>query len=208
MLQVAQQMIAEKGIEAIKMRDLAEACRVSVPTLYNEFGGKERILGEAIEQHFQGETFNIEALDCAPGFDRLIRFLDELSQSLLWEPEFQKQFLRAFAKLELTLDIQQRMADTVIDILESELLTMQQKGVLVEWVNPRLLATHINSAFTAVAVMWAHDSVSDKQLGPTLKCATGLVLLGIVSGEARETLEGQIHEAQQCLSSGEEWKSQ
>ena len=35
MMETARQMIAEKGYESITVRELAAACRVSVPTLYN-----------------------------------------------------------------------------------------------------------------------------------------------------------------------------
>ena len=40
----ARRLIAERGFDGLTMRDLAAASRVSVPTLYNLFGGKQALL--------------------------------------------------------------------------------------------------------------------------------------------------------------------
>ena len=83
MLATAREMIAEVGYEAVKVRDLAERCRVSVPTLYNQFGGKDGLLGAAIEDHFVG-VMNGGALSRADsGFKRLLVIVDQCAQPLI-----------------------------------------------------------------------------------------------------------------------------
>ena len=49
-LSTARELIAARGYESVTVRELAEICRVSVPTLYNQFGGKDQLLAEAIER--------------------------------------------------------------------------------------------------------------------------------------------------------------
>src|SRR5689334_6227903 len=43
-LRAARKLVAERGYAGLTMRDLADAARVSVPTLYNLFGSKDAIL--------------------------------------------------------------------------------------------------------------------------------------------------------------------
>ncbi len=45
----ARSMIAQDGFESLKLRDLAQRAKVTVPTIYNLIGGKDEILGEIIE---------------------------------------------------------------------------------------------------------------------------------------------------------------
>ena len=45
-LEATRQFIAEHGAMDLTIRDLARACRVSVPTLYRTFGSKQDLLAE------------------------------------------------------------------------------------------------------------------------------------------------------------------
>ncbi len=51
-LDVARKLIAEKGYDGVTMRELADLSLVSVPTLYNLFGGKNELLFAAVESYF------------------------------------------------------------------------------------------------------------------------------------------------------------
>src|SRR5947209_19459743 len=43
-LRAARKLVAARGYDGLTMRELADAARVSVPTLYNLFGSKDAIL--------------------------------------------------------------------------------------------------------------------------------------------------------------------
>ena len=49
-LAAARAIVAKRGYEALTMRELAQASRVTVPTLYNLIGGKEAVLAAAVEE--------------------------------------------------------------------------------------------------------------------------------------------------------------
>lgn len=51
-LSVARRMMAEGGAEGLAMRELARRADVSLRTLYNAFGSKERLIVAAIRQYF------------------------------------------------------------------------------------------------------------------------------------------------------------
>ena len=49
-LEAARAIIGERGYEGLTMRELAQASRVTVPTIYNLIGSKEAVLFAAVEQ--------------------------------------------------------------------------------------------------------------------------------------------------------------
>ena len=55
-LETVRQCIASQGVLDLTIRDLATACRVSVPTLYRGFGSKEQLLVEAIRSFFNSDV--------------------------------------------------------------------------------------------------------------------------------------------------------
>jgi AcrR family transcriptional regulator len=52
-LEVGRRQIAENGFDGVTMRELAEESLVSVPTLYNLFGGKNELLSAVVESYFE-----------------------------------------------------------------------------------------------------------------------------------------------------------
>ena len=47
-LEAARELLAERGYAAVTVRELAERCGVSVPTLYNRFESKDALIAEAV----------------------------------------------------------------------------------------------------------------------------------------------------------------
>ena len=59
-LEVARLLMADRGYDGVTMRELAEKSLVSVPTLYNLFGGKNKLLFAAVESYFLDLMRNAE----------------------------------------------------------------------------------------------------------------------------------------------------
>jgi AcrR family transcriptional regulator len=71
-LEVARQLIAEHGYDGVTMRDLAEKSLVSVPTLYNLFGGKNDLLFAAVESYFVDLMGNAQLVEAEEGLAKII----------------------------------------------------------------------------------------------------------------------------------------
>ena len=102
-LENARQMIAECGYEKVTVRQLAERCGVSVPTLYNQFGNKDQLLATAIEDYFYRTPANHEPT----GLARLLATIDAVPMRLLQDPNYHRGLLHAFASLTSTQAVQQ-----------------------------------------------------------------------------------------------------
>ncbi|GAB5501708.1 MAG: hypothetical protein Pyrs2KO_03630 [Pyruvatibacter sp.] len=80
----ARATIAEKGFDALKLRDLARQAGVTVPTIYNLIGGKPEILALIIEElveRLQEVQRRVQTDDVELAFEAQIDKLAELFQS-------------------------------------------------------------------------------------------------------------------------------
>jgi AcrR family transcriptional regulator len=195
-LEAARRMIAEVGYEAVTVRDLAERCRVSVPTLYNQFGGKDQLLGAAIEEHFLGVLNDAELSKADGGFDRLLRVIDQIAEQLLALAAYHRRLLKAFASLDQTAALQQHIAEQLTIVLDQELETMQAHRQFEGWVETELIAEQLTSACISTALVWSSGLLPDEHLKPAMRYGTGLVLASLVRGQASRLLKAQLKESQ------------
>jgi len=75
-LREARGLLVERGLEGFSLRDLGQRAGVAQRTIYNAFGGKERVMAVAIQQyynHFVGRLVQAHPIDTLDGVvERLI----------------------------------------------------------------------------------------------------------------------------------------
>ena len=196
-------MIAERGYDAVTVRDLAEVCRVSVPTLYNQFGGKDQLLAAAIEEHFLFTQDTSAFRDAEPGFERLLVIIDQCADQLLVVPAYHQRLLEAFAALGSTQQVQERIAHSLAEVIAAELNGMIELGQISEWVAPLRLAGLLTSACIGTAVQWSAGFIDAESLKSNMRYAMGSALLGVVRGQPRDVIELRIREAQTILAAAD-----
>jgi AcrR family transcriptional regulator len=198
-LETARQMIAEIGYEAVTVRDLAERCRVSVPTLYNQFGGKDQLLGAAIEEHFLGVLAGGELGEVPEGFERLQRTVDRCAEQLFTLSAYHRRLLAAFGSLEQTATVQQRIAEQLTEVFAGALEHMLGARQLEPWVNTRLLAEQLTTGCISAALVWSTGLMPDDRLKASMRYASALSLAGVARGRIRSVLKAQIENSQRQL---------
>ena len=198
-LDAARQMIAERGYAAVTVRDLADVCRVSVPTLYNQFGGKDRLLAAAIEEHFQLARNAQAYRDSPAGFERVLVVIDQCGEQLLNAADYHQRLLEAFSSLAATHEVQERIARALARVLASELEHMQRSGDLVEWASATYVAGQMTTACIGTTVQWGTGVIDDALLNDYLRFGMGLVLLGTLCGPSRAKLETLIESSQRRI---------
>ncbi|MBO6701437.1 MAG: TetR/AcrR family transcriptional regulator [Pseudomonadales bacterium] len=198
-LRTAREMIAERGYEAITIRELAEACRVSVPTLYNQFGGKDKLLAAAIEDHFGGGGQDVSIFTELSGFDRIFAMLEFIAQRFLADPGFHRRLLEAFSSLESTQDVQTSITESLLHEIAGELEVTALQGDLANWVDVELLSGQVTTAFVSATVIWGSGQVADEQLLASIEYGTGLVLLAAASDRSVGPIQKRVEQAQKTL---------
>jgi len=202
-LETARQLIAERGYQAINVRDLAERCRVSVPTLYNQFGGKDALLAAAIEDHFSKALATARLPDAQEGLPRLLEIVDGCALHILELDDYHRRLLEAFGSLDATTNLQLRMARRLLGVMAVDLTVLQRQRRLAPWVDVKLLAGQINSAIISSALIWSGGHWPGNHLLEGMRYGTGLVLLGALRGSAARSVEQRVIEAQQQLTRAE-----
>ena len=199
MMETARQMIAEKGYESITIRELAAACRVSVPTLYNQFGGKDQLLAAAIEDHFVGDPDQVKIKTSLIGLDRIFAILDFITFQFLQAPDFHRRLLEAFGSLDSMQQVQRSITASLAYEIGQELGVMQDRRELESWADPELLAGQVTTAFISSTIVWGSGIIKENQLTPAVQYGTGLVLAGVVTGDNVPLVRQRIKAAQELL---------
>lgn len=200
-LRTAREMIAERGYESITIRELAEACRVSVPTLYNQFGGKDKLLAAAIEDHFGGGQENARILTELAGLERIFAILEFIAEQFLAEPGFHRRLLEAFSSLESTQDVQVSITASLANEIAGELEFMREQEALASWVDVELLSGQVTTAFVSATVIWGSGQIENEQLQASIEYGTGLVLLAAATGDSVDQIRSRVEKAQKMLRS-------
>ena len=207
MMETARQMIAEKGYESITIRELAVACRVSVPTLYNQFGGKDQLLAAAIEDHFVGDPDQVKIKTSLIGLDRIFAILDFITFQFLQAPDFHRRLLEAFGALDSMQQVQRSITASLAYEISQELGVMQDRRELESWAAPELLAGQVTTAFISSTIIWGSGIIKENQLTAAVQYGTGLVLAGVVTGDNVPLVRQRIKAAQELLRDSQKLSS-
>jgi len=207
MMEAARQMIAEKGYESITIRELAAACRVSVPTLYNQFGGKDQLLAAAIEDHFVGDPDQVKIKTNLIGLDRIFAILDFITFQFLQAPDFHRRLLEAFGSLDSIQQVQRSITASLAYEISQELGVMQDRRELESWADPELLAGQVTTAFISSTIIWGSGIIKENQLTAAVQYGTGLVLAGVVTGDNVPLVRQRIKAAQELLRDSQKLSS-
>ena len=199
-LSAARELLAERGYEAITVRDLAAASRVSVPTLYNQFGSKDRLLAAAIGSHFSGLLASAPSGDEWSGAARLTAVVGLCADEVAARASYHRALLLAFMSVRETAPLQSSLAGGLADELERGLEEMRGRRQLVSWASPPVLARRITAACIACSVGWVMGDLNDRTLRAAMIHAAASMTLGVARGAARVALEAECRAAQDELA--------
>jgi len=200
MLEAVRELVAERGWSGLTVRDLAQRCRVSIPTLYNQFGGKDGLLAAAVEGHFRQVLERI-ARDAGPGgWRRLVALAARCAENMTHQSAYHRSLIEAFAVARETGPVQAGMLADLTAAFAGELRAMREQAELVAWVDPALLAGQLTAACVSAAVSWARGGLSDAALRAAMPHAASLLVLGVSTGAARRGLERSARATQAALA--------
>jgi AcrR family transcriptional regulator len=196
----ARRLIAERGFDGLTMRELAAASRVSVPTLYNLFGGKHALLVGELEETFTRVDASMRAARGDGFAERMVAGCEAANDDLLSVPRYS----RALIHLTLTSpetegmrrDINQRYVASMADVLRKG----QAAGEIADFVDAEAVAARAYAHYIATMIQWAVGDLDDAEFRAATVLGPCLMLLGIARGAAARGLEGRVRELQKALA--------
>lgn len=199
-LETARALIGERGYRGVTMRELASSCRVSVPTLYNLFGGKNELLAAAVESHLRSLLAGVPARTGRRGHRRALALIEQCGKEVAREPSYHRSLIEAFAGARETGPLQVALTVELSEALSGALAEMQGDGHLEAWADCRLMAGHMTAACISASVVWAMGGLGDDALGASMVYAACMMLLGVAIGPARREIERRARAAQRTLA--------
>jgi len=196
-LEVARRLIADLGYEGITMRELADESLVSVPTLYNLFGGKNELLFAAVESHIDGLLYLAgESASESEGLATILSLAEQMGRGTLGNAQYMRSLLSFVTASPDSGGLQDFASGKLIDVLVEALEQMQRKRQLASWADVRVVGERLAGQLTITTVDWAHHRISDQALPSALLYSTGLILLGLARGKAATEVEGMVRKHQ------------
>lgn len=200
-LETARALLEKHGYKGVTMRALAEASQVSVPTLYNLFGGREQVLLAAVEERFAEVLSTGTDASAESSVTSLLALFAAMNGQLVEAPRYSRTMIQVFMGASGTRSTSMRMARTMAERLTLLLLQLKQKGVLAAWVDPLALAQRLGSHYLASVIAWAATRQSAEALRACTEYELGLCLLGAVAHKRdRELVHARVLAAQPLVS--------
>jgi len=192
-VKAAKKLVGERGYDGLTMRDLADAARVSVPTLYNLFGSKDAILVAELQSLATsiaaslprtGDSFFARGM---AAFEAGMRFVEE-------EPAFFRAIMQMFLTSPETTPMRRLTEDAFIAIMTANLDAAKRAGQLADWARPPIVARHMFAQYMAAFLAWG---VGDLDIASFRTAAlSGLchLLAGVARGPFAAEVEARIRE--------------
>ncbi len=199
-LAAARDLIAARGIEALTMRELARASRVTVPTVYNLVGGRDRVLLEAVREQTARFVAGIAAAPEAAPVERVLSVADSCTGELLRRPAYYRPLLAWIFTAEGAAEVQREVGAALSRELGKALTAMESEGLLASWADSDVLRLRIAAHLGMASLQWASGELDDDAFHAVARLETSLALLGLVRGKARATLEAAARKAQARLA--------
>jgi AcrR family transcriptional regulator len=195
-LAAAREVIGQRGYEALTMRDLARASRVTVPTIYNLVGSKEQVLIAAVEE----QTARFEAglargAELSP-LERVIAVVDACVDEYLRMPRYYRTLLRLLFLSDSAGALRERVDRAISHPLGEALAALRAAGELAPWVELRPLRGRLRAHIQMTSIQWASHVLSDEGLRAAARYGASLLMLATTSGAARERFAALAREAQ------------
>lgn len=195
-LAAAREIIGQQGYEALTMRDLARASRVTVPTIYNLIGSKEQVLFAAIEeQTLRFEAGLLGGADLPPA-ERVRAIVVACADEYLRMPRYYRTLLTLLFVSSSTSAMRERVDRAITRPLGEALAQMQAAGQLAPWVELRPLRGRLRAHLQMTSIQWAVGGLSDEGLRASARYGAGLLLAAACVGEERERFEAFARDAQ------------
>jgi len=199
-LAAARTLIADRGFEGLTMRELARASRVSVPTVYNLFGGKHAVLLAEPEETFAAVAGSLETVGGRGVVERAFAICETGNRELLAVPAYSRELVHVFLVAEETRPMRRAINERYVELMAGVLADGQEAGELVRWIDPTILARRMFAHYVHAMIEWAGGELGDDEFRAATELGMSLLLLGVATGRARRALATHAEKTQGLLS--------
>jgi AcrR family transcriptional regulator len=195
-LAAAREIIGQRGYEALTMRDLARASRVTVPTVYNLVGSKEEVLFAAIEEQTQRFEAGLGGGSELPPAQRVIAIVDAAATEYLRMPRYYRALLTLLFVSDSAHTMRRRVDRAISTPMGEALAALREAGELASWIELRPLRGRLRAHLQMTSLQWAVGGLSDDGLRAAARYGAALLMCAASTGTTRSYYECVAQAAQ------------
>jgi len=187
-IEITRQLIAQQGIEAITMRDLALRCDVAVATLYNQFGSREEVIAAALRTDFEGRFLPLPE-ELSPA-EKLHARVTQAAGDMMGP---MRDYTRSVMYFYFHYNPESTMRAMIHDFVASDYAAITEEisalGDLQPWVPIETFSDDLITQLYSITAKWSQGHISDQRLTPRLLLAATASYIGVSCGKTREEFE-------------------
>lgn len=196
-LETVRQCIATQGVLELTIRDLATACRVSVPTLYRGFGSKEQLLVEAVRTFFNSEVLGDKLEQTGlSGASRLLAVVDLCSQTIEDMPDYNQQLFTLFMNSDYGGQLGWDITESITQATRQSLQEIKREGELKSWVDIDVLAERIAAQCIIAVLEFCNGDLAIDSFAPTFGYSAAMLASAATTGKAQAAFDKRIRKSQ------------
>ncbi|MGE0667509.1 MAG: TetR/AcrR family transcriptional regulator [Sphingomonadales bacterium] len=181
----AWRLMAERGYEGVTMRELSRRTGISTRTLYEMYGGKDALLGEAFRGRLKIVFERIEDAIDVKGLEHLVRMNSAIVDSIAAS----ENFSRAYASVLASNKISIYTIETPVTHFLGCLVEMRDEGGFLPWVDLELTARRLLMGQNALMILWGNRTISIGNLEPLYMLSMCEILIPLTAGATKQALE-------------------
>lgn len=198
-LESAQRLLGEVGVERMTMRDLAAASGVAAATLYNRFGTKDGIVTYAVLDHYERAVRSV--VERSTGTESPVEQIAYAARVIVKDCRRRQGFagalMSAYFRIGNEREMPTRLYDALMQSWLPPLQQMRDSSRLHDWVSIPLLAEELCDRMFGMVMKWSQGMIP----GVALEDRTLYSLLSVLAGVSREPQAGEIANLLRVLSS-------
>ena len=192
----ARRLIAEHGYDGLNMRALADAARVSVPTLYNLFGSKHAILAAEMQDAFGSVAAALDVKKRGDAVERAATLLQAGIKNLVAVPGYYRELVHVMLTSREPDELRRSIEDQYVALMAGNLRAGQADGELEGWFDADVLARQMFFTFMMVVLGWARGEVDDDGLRQIATYGQSMLLVAVARGDTRARLVERVRRLQ------------
>ena len=184
----AWRLMAERGYEGVTMRELSKRTGISTRTLYEMYGNKDALLGEAFRGRLRIVFDRIETGITAKGLEHLIQMNTAIAHSIVTS----ENFSRAYASVLASNRISIYTIETPVAHFRQCLTEIGEEGGFLPWADLDLTARRVLMGQNALMIQWGNGTISSTHLEAVYMLSLCEILIPLTLGATRSALEQRL----------------
>ncbi len=180
-LEVTRDLIAERGVEKLLIADVAERSKVSVATIYNLVGTRDRLLIALLDDVAERTRARLAAQAVEPGIAGCVQVVTIACETSLEDAETTRSIIANLGSAAPDQWLAEGLESSILEQVEAAV----DAGELTTDHPAQAITSGIQLGFRGALISWVFGVLSGEALTANAECMALHVLVNAASSEAK-----------------------